>query len=947
MIIRRICLCIAFATLLFGKTILNAQTPVLKVDLNIGTRQEAEVNEPGYTPWPINGGFDSLTIEGVKIAFKNGYVGYGWYKAGVQAPYYARVANDGITTSNVEMHITGLQNGKHSLVTFHNTFDNPETNTFSPMDVYINDSLVIDDLELTNRVLSNDAATTVFLEFEVKNNEPVVVRFQSDPPNETASTIITICGFRLNSSDPNKMIKYAYPSDLDEHVDIDNDTLRFYWTPPFNTVAQDVYFGENREDVLLADTNSPSFIGNLPDTFFTRNGFYSMNSYYWRVDPINSSGEKTKGDVYYFKKRIPAFPEADGYGKYALGGRAGKVVYVTNLNDNGPGSFRDAVENDSGPRTILFAVSGLITLNSRLVIRDDYLTVAGQTAPGKGICFRWAPIGVTGDNLIVQNLRVRLGIGVTYDGMGLTGAEFSIIDHCSISWTIDEAFSSRGAKNITLQRTLISEALNAAGHSNYPPGAEHGYAGSIGGDIGSFHHNLLAHCNGRNWSLAGGLDGDGDYAGRLDIFNMLVYNWGSRATDGGAHEVNFVNNYYKKGDATLQNTILRAQLEGVGGGTQSYYFNGNVVENKDGTFACDGTDNTCSRTYELSNGQILDWEVFVDEPFFPSEATIDDAYYAYKKVLSDVGSVQPAFDDHDIRIIDETLNGKYSLTGSVTGKKGFPDHEKDAGYWEVYPGYLRDVNWDTDLDGLPNWWEVAHGLDTNSASDDFSETNADLDLNGYTNLEEYLQWMDRPHYFLNNTDNITFDLSDYTRGFTNSPVFEITNILNGDAILESGTSLVTFTPSVNGLGELEFNVVDEDASSMTRKIGFYKGQILGDSMFTYTYLLDRAGTMMVTVDSVNTVTPVTNIAFMPADDIIHIYPNPAYDILNISLKSYEKSSIEYNIMDMTGRYVYNGQTPIFSSDNQMQINVSGLPAGLYLLNIYNSEFRKTIRFIKE
>ena len=924
-----------------------SQIPVLKVDLNKGDRSEAEVNEPGYIAWPLFGGADSMTLEGVKIAFKNGAIGVGWYKAGIQAPNYARLANDGIITSSTEMHISGLQNGKHTLVTFHNTFDNPETNAFSPMDVYLNDSLVIDDLELTNRVLSNEDATTVFLEFEVKNSEPVIIRFKSDPKNDTASTIIPICGFHLNSSDPNKMIKYAYPSDLDEHVNIDNDTLMFYWAPPENTVSHDIYFGDNKDDVILADTASPLFLGNQVDTFFVQTDFYSMNSYYWRIDPIDSNGEKTKGDVYYFKKRIPAFPEADGYGKYALGGRGGKVVYVTNLNDRGPGSFREAVENDSGPRTILFNVSGIITLNSRLVINDDYITVAGQSAPGKGICFRWAPIGVTGDNLIAQNLRVRLGIGVTYDGMGLTGAEYSIIDHCSISWTIDEAFSSRGAKNITLQRTLISEALNAARHSNYPIGTEHGYAGSIGGDIGSFHHNLLAHCNGRNWSMAGGLDGNGDYAGRLDIFNMVVYNWGSRATDGGAHEVNFVNNYYKKGAATTQYTILKADLEGTGGGTQSYYTAGNIVENTDGTLACDGTDNTCSRTYTLDNGQILDWEVFVDNPFFPSEANIDDAKYVYKKVLSDVGCTQPVFDDHDIRIINETLNKKYSCNGSITGKPGLPDSEQDVGGWEVYPGYLRDANWDTDLDGLPNWWETANGLDTNSTDGDFSESNADDDLNGYTNLEEYLHWMDKPHYFLNGEDSITIDLSDYTRGFTNSPVFEITNTVNGIANHETGDSMVTFTPSVNGLAELEFSVTDGDASSISRKIGFYKGQMPADSMFTYTYILDRDTTTMVTVDSVNTFTQLVDIASISTNRVINIYPNPANDILNITFESDRESELEFSIMDIAGRIVSIGQTPMFASDNTFQISISELSTGLYLLNLHHTEFNKTIRFIKE
>src|SRR5690606_24523908 len=191
------------------------------------------------------------------------------------------------------------------------------------------------------------------------------------------------------------------------------------------------------------------------------------------------------------------------------------VVYVDNLNDSGPGSLREAVTNNVGPRTIVFNVGGIIQLKSRLVLTDRYVTIAGQTAPGKGICIRSAPFGIGADDAIVRFIRLRLGGGRTADGMGMNG-DHSIMDHCSISWTIDEAFSSRGAKNITLQRTLISEALNAAGHKNYPEGTEHGYAATIGGVKGSFHHNLLAHNNGRNWSMGGQLDANNNLSGWLD-----------------------------------------------------------------------------------------------------------------------------------------------------------------------------------------------------------------------------------------------------------------------------------------------------------------------------------------------------------------------------------------------------------------------------------------------
>src|SRR5262249_33618900 len=285
----------------------------------------------------------------------------------------------------------------------------------------------------------------------------------------------------------------------------------------------------------------------------------SLKTYYWRVDEITSKNVATPGTIWYFRPRHLAFPTAEGYGRFARGGRGGVVVHVTNLNDSGAGSLRDAIETERGPRLVVFDVSGIIPLASRLSIAQNYITVAGQTSPGKGICVRAAPFGATGaHDLIIQNVRVRLGAGQTYDGMGLQGSDHCIVDHCSISWTIDESFSSRNGKNITLQRTLISEALNIAGHQNYPAGTKHGHAASISGDVGSFHHNLLAHNEGRNWSLAGGLDGNGNFAGRLDIFDNVVYNWGGRTTDGGAHQVNFVGNTYKPGPASTIFVALTA-----------------------------------------------------------------------------------------------------------------------------------------------------------------------------------------------------------------------------------------------------------------------------------------------------------------------------------------------------------------------------------------------------
>jgi len=433
------------------------------------------------------------------------------------------------------------------------------------------------------------------------------------------------------------------------------------------------------------------------------------------------------------EEELLAFPGAEGYGRYATGGRGGRVIEVTNLNDTGPGSLRDAVDQ-LGPRTVVFNISGVINLQSKLVITgtkgNSYLTIAGQTAPGKGICLSGWTVGmIGGEHVIMRHLRTRVGTssGKTMDGMGMASATNVIFDHCSISWTIDEGFSSRSAAMITLQRCLISEALNEAGHDKYPPGTQHGYAASISGDIGSFHHNLLAHCAGRNWSLAGGLiHGTTTYAGRLDIRNNVVYNWKHRTTDGGAHEVNFVNNYYKPGPSTENYIALNAQNDGFDG-TQRYYFTGNIME---GHWDESNQEEGC-----MESGEPRNYNYLVDQPFFESHVTTQSAGDAYENVLNDVGCNVPMLDDHDARVIEETRNGTYTYSGSNTGLPGLPDNEADVGGLEDYPVITRPSNWDTDQDGMPDVWENAHGLNPSDTSDG---NNTNLSTIGYTNLEMYL-----------------------------------------------------------------------------------------------------------------------------------------------------------------------------------------------------------------
>jgi hypothetical protein len=461
----------------------------------------------------------------------------------------------------------------------------------------------------------------------------------------------------------------------------------------------------------------------------------------------------------------------------------------------------------------VFDVGGIIPLGDRLTISEDYITVAGQTAPGKGILIRGAPFGASGaKDLVMQDVRVRLGGGRTFDGMGLAGCDHCIVDHCSISWTIDEGFSSRNARNITLQRTLISECLNVAGHQNYPAGTAHGYAATISGDTGSFHHNLLAHCEGRNWSLGGGLDPSGNFAGRLDIFNNVVYNWAHRTTDGGAHEVNFVGNYYKPGAATEIKVALTAQYDNFPG-TQRYFFKDNVMP---GVF-----DESSQSKGRAVSGVVPSYDPWVTTAFFPSYAKLQSAGDAYKSVLSDVGATQPIFDDHDVRIIKETANGTYTYSGSVSGIPGLPDNEKDVGGYESFPNASREATWDSDGDGLPDWWEAQKGSNPKSPSGDFADSNADKNADGFTELDEYLQWMATPHFFVDVSGKVDVDLAKLFAGYAGAKYGASMPV--GGTVSATGTTS-TFQPNKCGFASWRVTATDSAGTSESRDLVAFVGK---------------------------------------------------------------------------------------------------------------------------
>jgi hypothetical protein len=445
------------------------------------------------------------------------------------------------------------------------------------------------------------------------------------------------------------------------------------------------------------------------------------------VDEVSPSGEVTRGDVWTFRPRHLAFPGAEGYGRFARGGRGGRVIEVINLDDSGPGSFRAAVDAE-GPRTVVFRISGVIRLRSPITVRYSYLTVAGETAPGDGICFRGYPFGTSpgSSDVIIRHVRVRPGDEANHsiDGMGL-GGDHTIFDHCSISWSIDEGLDSRSARNSTFQRCIISEALNDS-FQRHP----HAYAASIGGEMASYHHNLLAHCAGRNWSLAGGYDQAVRFAGHMDIRNNVVYNWEHRTTDGGAKRVNFVNNYYKPGPASRVFHLVKADV-GSPADRQVYHVAGNVMEGRPAYVEDNWNGVILNGTAPLS-------EIRSDVPLFPAYVATTSAAEAYRDVLSDVGATLPRQDPIDRRVVHEVRTGTISHRGSKTGLPGIIDTPRDLGP-APWPDYqTRDVPKDSDHDGLPDDWERMHGRDPSSPPGIFSDPNADPDGDGYTLLEEYL-----------------------------------------------------------------------------------------------------------------------------------------------------------------------------------------------------------------
>jgi len=747
---------VAVGALLLSGAIVDAGE--LKVD--VGPAGRPNQCAPHFLEWPFKPASPTMTFGDITVRIQTpdgqpGRLDAGMYKFGLD--YDARLACDGVFVKDgavgdgLELIISGLSAGPHTIATYHNSLW-PAAKSPGKFNVLVDGQLVLTNLQPTIQATNDYEMTAAFVKVLAQAGRDVVLKFV--PVGPAAATNIVLNGFEIDAANPATKAIEPNPANDDEHVDGDDGSATLRWLAPVSAVSHQVYFGTNDTEVAAAGASSPLCQGISQSAVFAATHLDSRITYFWRVDEIDAAGQVTHGEIWRFRTRHLAFPTAEGYGRFARGGRGGRVIEVTNLEDYDssrgeaiiPGSYRAAVEA-MGPRTIVFRLSGVIKLKKPCAVHNPYCTIAGQTAPGDGICLANYSNGAFGTHdVIIRYLRFRIGDAAqkAMDGCGLGSCDDCIIDHCSISWSSDEGHSSRGAKNITFQRNIVAEALHHGPHyraSDRSKLETHAFAASISGNIGSYHHNLLADCTDRNWSLAGGLTQGGHYAGYLDIRNNVVYNWTARTTDGGVKALNYVNNYYKP---HLGNPFVKWLLKlddiNPAWGTESYYMTGNVLE---------GYVSETNNWDTFQNGPEVEKQVRVEAELFPSYVRTQSARDAYTNVLADVGANFPRWDPIDRHIIDDVRAGTAEFMGTrgpAYGDRpspnfaGFIDTQSDdksaAGSpnfpWPDYKTY--NVPADSDHDGIPDDWEKAHGLDPNDAND----ANGDITGDGYSNLEKYL-----------------------------------------------------------------------------------------------------------------------------------------------------------------------------------------------------------------
>ncbi len=466
--------------------------------------------------------------------------------------------------------------------------------------------------------------------------------------------------------------------------------------------------------------------------------------------------------------KIPAFPGAMGGGEFSFGGRGGKVITVTSLADSGPGTFREACET-GGARIIVFNVAGIIQLKTPVVIRAPYITIAGQTAPGDGVCIAGESVWANTHDVVIRHMRFRRGqtdVGRRDDCFGGNPLGNIMIDHCSCSWGLDEnisfyrhMFDPKNGRpedklptvNVTIQNTISAQGLDTYNHA---------FGSTLGGENCSFMRNLWANNSGRNPSIG--------WNGIFNFANNVIYNWVHRSLDGGDYTAlyNIINNYYKPGPATPKNTSVdhrviepqssgRSKLEKATFGR--LYVTGNVVEGNEQVTKDNWNGGVQIRTLKGVDISQEDAEknffpyMRVNEAFPMPAFPIMSAKEAYEYVLDNAGANFPKRDIVDQHIINQVRTGEVYYDKKADSKTYYqfkyrrlsPDSYKQGIITDIsqvggYPEYKGKPYIDSDKDGMPDAWEKKYGLNPNDPSDANKDSNGD----GYTNIEKYINGID-------------------------------------------------------------------------------------------------------------------------------------------------------------------------------------------------------------
>ena len=831
-------------------------TAVLSLTVMASTAQNIDFDLPGktapgkdtevnYISWAVpraesdtksfDGGMTiTITAGGAASA-----VGSNWSKTDVETNGLRIIADEVLATNldkgnmtqitegstSLILTITGMTAGMHTLKAYHNNSDKNQTQP--DIEVRVDGNVVATGVKFTSAAQSNAEAGTSFITFNVTEGQPVIITYSTVPEagKTYTNTRVMINGLEfdvaaIGATDP-------MPVNHDFHAGTEEGTVTFSWTAPEGVVSHKMVLGTDSAAVAAATTYE--YEGTAAQ--YVKSGLSSMQKYWWRIDEVDGNGQVHQGQVWTFQPCQLAFPGAEGYGRYAIGGRGGMVYHVTNLSGDKdtPGSLLYGLVNIDEPRYIVFDVSGIIELDFGAQFVKPYAYIAGQTAPGKGICIKASNINI-GSDVICRHIRFKRGLGIygenTGNAMGMSGANHAIVDHCTAAWGTDETVSGRGALNISFQYSVISEALGIAGHKNYADGTNHGYAATIDGRIGSWHHNLLVNCAGRNWSMGGGMDGQNRPIGGLDLFNNVCYNWNSRTTDGNCHAVNFVNNYYKMGADTRKTILFTQDFEDAiaPDGIDQAYVSGNIRENRNHTLSNDKKGDTYNATGNIPTT----YQYLLGEPLFPSHATIHTAQDAMKIVTSYAGATMPMRDEHHQRNVRETLDGTYTYVGSKSRIKGEIDTEEDitehaAGKgWEDYPEEQRAADWDTDQDGMPDWWEQCIGSNASVANQ-----NDDPNGDGWTLLEDYLEFMAHPYIIMATNGEASIDLKQHFAGFYGqngqsvTPSYTLdkqTNGLYAPRIDGSTLTVKATKPDTQSVGWLNVTVSDGE-TTFTQRFG--------------------------------------------------------------------------------------------------------------------------------